>query len=153
MGISNKINWTEVSESGYQALLRGNFTEAEKYFRLAVEKGGFEQEDVHGVPFRRETRRGQSSHTSPRPSPPRHGPMGAERELSARLRGGNAGDAHDRALPAIGHGWRDNRGIERRGDGGGRLLHGVRIVQPVLARQLRQRDAQCPLKGACRPDR
>ncbi|HEY9793043.1 MAG TPA: tetratricopeptide repeat protein, partial [Candidatus Obscuribacterales bacterium] len=46
MGTSNKINWTEVSESGYQALLRGNFDEAEKCFRLAIEKGGFEQTDV-----------------------------------------------------------------------------------------------------------
>jgi tetratricopeptide (TPR) repeat protein len=46
MGITNKINWSEVSESGYQALLRGNFDEAEKYFRLAIERGGFEQGDV-----------------------------------------------------------------------------------------------------------
>jgi tetratricopeptide (TPR) repeat protein len=46
MGTSNKINWTEVSESGYQALLRHDFDEAEKFFRLAIERGGFEQGDV-----------------------------------------------------------------------------------------------------------
>lgn len=46
MGSAGKINWSEVSESGYQALLRGNFDEAERCFRLAIEKGGFEEEDV-----------------------------------------------------------------------------------------------------------
>ena len=44
--MGNKVNWSEVSESGYQALLKGNFDEAEKYFRLAIENGGFEAEDV-----------------------------------------------------------------------------------------------------------
>jgi tetratricopeptide (TPR) repeat protein len=46
MGTGSKINWSEVSESGYQALLRGNFDEAERYFRLAIERGGFEEQDV-----------------------------------------------------------------------------------------------------------
>jgi tetratricopeptide (TPR) repeat protein len=44
--MGTKVNWAEVSESGYQALLRQDFDAAEKYFRLAIESGGFEEQDV-----------------------------------------------------------------------------------------------------------
>lgn len=42
----SKVNWTEISESGYQALLRQDFDAAERYFRLFVESGGSEEQDV-----------------------------------------------------------------------------------------------------------
>lgn len=41
-----KVNWAEVSECGYEALLRGDFDKAERYFRMAIESGGFEEQDV-----------------------------------------------------------------------------------------------------------
>ncbi len=44
--MNSKVNWSEVSESGYQALMLGNFDEAERYFRLAVESGDFEEQDI-----------------------------------------------------------------------------------------------------------
>lgn len=44
--MGTKVNWAEVSECGYEALLRHDFDEAERYFRLAIESGGFEEQDV-----------------------------------------------------------------------------------------------------------
>jgi tetratricopeptide (TPR) repeat protein len=41
-----KVSWAEVSESGYQALVNGNFDEAERCFKLAIESGGLADEDV-----------------------------------------------------------------------------------------------------------
>ena len=43
---SKEINWSEISQHGYQALSEGNYDRAERYFRLAVESGMLAETDV-----------------------------------------------------------------------------------------------------------
>lgn len=43
--MSQKLNWSELSESGYEALRRGNFDEAERCFRIVVACSGLNEND------------------------------------------------------------------------------------------------------------
>jgi tetratricopeptide (TPR) repeat protein len=40
------LNWTDLSRTGYEALTQGNFDQAERLFRKAIDHCGFEQEDL-----------------------------------------------------------------------------------------------------------